>query len=45
MTKCVILAGGLGTGLRSMVSDVPKPMVDICGKPFLNHLMKFAFII
>lgn len=41
MTKCVILAGGLGTRLRSMVSDVPKPMADICGKPFLSHLMKF----
>lgn len=38
--KALILAGGLGTRLRSMVSDVPKPMADINGKPFLSYLLK-----
>lgn len=33
----VILAGGLGTRLRSKVSDVPKCMAPVAGKPFLEH--------
>lgn len=39
MTKAVILAGGLGTRLRHVVSDVPKPMAPIHNKPFLAHQM------
>lgn len=39
--KCVILAGGLGTRLRSVVHDVPKPMADVSGKPFLSYILKF----
>lgn len=35
----IILAGGKGTRLRSVVADVPKPMADICGKPFLEILI------
>lgn len=38
--QVLILAGGLGTRLRSVVSDRPKPMADINGKPFLEHLIK-----
>jgi len=30
----IILAGGFGTRLQSVVKDVPKPMADINGKPF-----------
>ena len=36
----MILAGGLGTRLRSVVQDVPKPMADIQGKPFLEYLLQ-----
>ena len=39
----IILAGGLGTRLRSVVGDVPKPMAPIHGRPFLNtnlHTLK-----
>lgn len=37
--EVVILAGGLGTRLRSVVSDVPKPLAPVAGRPFLEHLM------
>lgn len=37
--KAVVLAGGLGTRLRSIVSDVPKPMAPVAGKPFLELLL------
>jgi len=33
----VIMAGGTGTRLRSVVSDIPKPMVPVCGKPVLEY--------
>lgn len=36
----VILAGGAGTRLRSIVHDVPKPMADVGGRPFLEYLLE-----
>lgn len=39
MTSAIILAGGLGTRLRSAVPDLPKPMAPIAGRPFLAHQM------
>lgn len=39
--QAVILAGGLGTRLRSVVSDVPKPMAPVAGRPFLEHQIDF----
>lgn len=39
--EAIILAGGKGTRLQSVVSDVPKPMADINGKPFLAYLLHF----
>lgn len=35
----IILAGGAGTRLRSVVSDVPKPMAQVCGRPFIEYLI------
>lgn len=35
----IILAGGFGTRLRSVVSDVPKPLAPIAGRPFLAWLI------
>ena len=35
----VILAGGLGTRLRKVVSDRPKVLAEIMGKPFLCYLL------
>ena len=37
----IILAGGLGTRLRSLVSDVPKPMAPVNDRPFLEWLMDY----
>ena len=36
----IILAGGLGTRLASVVSDVPKPMAPVAGKPFLDFILQ-----
>jgi D-glycero-alpha-D-manno-heptose 1-phosphate guanylyltransferase len=36
-----ILAGGLGTRLRKVVNDVPKPMAIVNGKPFLTHILRY----
>lgn len=38
--KVLILAGGLGTRLSEETKLVPKPMVEIGGKPILWHIMK-----
>lgn len=37
--KAIILAGGKGTRLQSVISDVPKPMAPVSGKPFLEYLV------
>lgn len=41
MTTAIILAGGLGTRLQSIVSDRPKPMALVKNKPFLQHQMEY----
>lgn len=41
LDTAIILAGGLGTRLRSVVPDVPKPMAPVNGKPFLASLMNY----
>lgn len=38
--QAILLAGGLGTRLRKVVSDRPKPMALVEGKPFLQHLIE-----
>jgi glucose-1-phosphate cytidylyltransferase len=38
--KVVILVGGFGTRLSEYTKTIPKPMVDIAGKPMLLHIMK-----
>lgn len=40
MIPAIILAGGLGTRLRSIVPDLPKPMADVAGKPFLWWMLR-----
>lgn len=37
----VLLAGGLGTRIRSLHPDVPKPMIPIAGQPFLEWVIQY----
>lgn len=39
VTQAIILAGGLGTRLRSVVDDLPKVMAPVGGRPFLEHVL------
>ena len=40
MKPFLVLAGGFGTRLRSIVSDVPKPLAPVAGRPFVVHLIR-----
>lgn len=37
--EAIVLAGGFGTRLSHVVKDVPKPMADVAGKPFLERIL------
>lgn len=37
--EAIVLAGGLGTRLKQVVSDVPKPMAAVNGRPFLDYVL------
>lgn len=39
MIECIILAGGFGTRLKSVVSDRPKPLAEVNKVPFLDLLL------
>jgi D-glycero-alpha-D-manno-heptose 1-phosphate guanylyltransferase len=41
MYEAIILAGGLGTRLRGVVPDLPKPMAAVAGKPFLAWQIEY----
>ncbi len=41
LKECIILAGGLGTRLRSEVVDLPKCMAPVAGKPFLHWVINY----
>ncbi|MEO5827617.1 MAG: sugar phosphate nucleotidyltransferase, partial [Luteimonas sp.] len=37
--EAIILAGGRGTRLQALVSDVPKPLAPVAGRPFLAWVL------
>ena len=39
--EAIILAGGFGTRLKTLVNDVPKSMALVNGKPFLEYILNF----
>jgi D-glycero-alpha-D-manno-heptose 1-phosphate guanylyltransferase len=41
LKEAIILAGGFGTRLQSVVSDVPKPMAPINTIPFLDYIFDY----
>ena len=43
INNLVLLVGGLGTRLRSVVSEVPKPMAPIKNKPFLSYILEYWY--
>jgi NDP-sugar pyrophosphorylase family protein len=40
--QAVVLAGGRGTRLRSRTGDLPKSLVDVGGRPLLEHQIVLA---
>ena len=38
----IIMAGGQGTRLRPATNDLPKPMLQVAGKPILEHIIEKA---
>ena len=38
--QCVILAGGKGTRLKPLTESIPKPLVEVSGKPILDHIVE-----
>src|SRR3954465_6354985 len=43
ITEAIILAGGFGTRLRSVISDLPKCMAPVNGKPFIVYVIECLF--
>ena len=37
--KAIIMAGGMGTRLRAVTGDTPKPMVPLLGRPMMEHIV------
>ena len=38
--KAVLLAAGRGTRMRDLTADIPKPMIEVRGKPVLQHIVE-----
>lgn len=38
--KAIIMAGGRGTRLQAISGGLPKPMMPLCGKPILEHIIR-----
>lgn len=39
LKQAVFLVGGLGTRLRQLTATTPKPLIAVCGRPFLDYLL------
>lgn len=41
LSTAIILAGGFGTRLQSVINNLPKPMAPVCNKPFLDFQVRY----
>ncbi len=41
MIRVVILAGGFGTRVQHLLPDLPKPMANVCGRPFIDWVVRY----
>jgi D-glycero-alpha-D-manno-heptose 1-phosphate guanylyltransferase len=41
LNTAIILAGGFGTRLKTIINDLPKPMAAVNGQPFLNYQLRY----
>lgn len=39
--RVVVLAGGFGTRVRHLLPGIPKPMAPVCGRPFVEWVVRF----
>ncbi len=39
--ECIVLAGGLGTRLKTVTGDTPKCLAPVAGRPFLHYVFKY----
>jgi len=39
--EAIVLAGGLGTRLKGVISDIPKPMAPVAKQPFLQYILAY----
>lgn len=37
--KAIVLCGGLGTRLGALTRNIPKPLIEVAGRPFLAHVL------
>lgn len=44
MIEAIILAGGFGTRLQPVLKNLPKPMADVHGRPFLAYLLDYLAV-
>lgn len=38
--QCVIICAGKGTRMRPLTDTIPKPLIPVCGKPILQHVVE-----
>ncbi len=38
--QCVIICAGKGTRMRPLTEHAPKPLIEVCGKPLLQHVVE-----